>query len=280
MAIKGKRRARGRRVIAAPPRPPVMVRKPPFWRRPVTWIVVGVVAAAAIFLGVSAKVRSDAKVQKRDREIAAVRAFADELRAQLPDDVQTVPPNLLVVFPTLRQDMANLKSGDIKPAEARKKADEVATAAKQAADGIQAIRVETIVPAEFQADRNRFQDAKQFLQQSFLLYEDVSKVFVLSLGLKDDAQKDLISEAQSIMGRAGNLFDAGFRIVVGTLTRLGITTPIVPATPPPPVPSAIPTPTALPSETPSASPTETPSVSPSESAAPSESPSPGPSASP
>ena len=144
--------------------------KPPIWRRPLVWIVVGTLAAAGIGLGVFLKVSSDARVERRDREIAAVRAFAGRIQAQLPDDVQTLPGNLLVVFPTLRQSMESAKAGDIKPGEARKVADEVRDAAAAAAAGIQDIPVEAIIPEDFQADRNRFQDANQFLRQSFLLY--------------------------------------------------------------------------------------------------------------
>ena len=246
-----------------------MIRKPPIWRRPLVWIVVGTLAAAGIGLGVFLKVSSDARVERRDREIAAVRAFAGRIQAQLPDDVQTLPGNLLVVFPTLRQSMESAMAGEIKPGEARRVADEVRDAAAAAAAGIQDIQVEAIIPEDFQADRNRFQDAKQFLRQSFLLYQDVGKLFVLSLGQKDQEQEQLIEQAQAVMGRAGNLFDSGFRIVVGTLTRLGITTPIVPATAPPPVPSAVPTaeptssPEASPSEAPTASPEESPTGSPS-----------------
>ena len=49
MAIKGKSKSRGgRRVVAAPPRPTLVVRKPPIWKRRWVWATLGTVGAAAI----------------------------------------------------------------------------------------------------------------------------------------------------------------------------------------------------------------------------------------
>ena len=58
MAIKGKGRTRSRRVVAAPPRPQLVVRKPPIWRRPWFLIAFGVVAVAGILVAVLTGIHS------------------------------------------------------------------------------------------------------------------------------------------------------------------------------------------------------------------------------
>ena len=58
MAIKGKGRTRSRRVVASPPRPQLVVRKPPIWRRPWFLIAFGVVAMAGILIAVFTGIHS------------------------------------------------------------------------------------------------------------------------------------------------------------------------------------------------------------------------------
>jgi hypothetical protein len=270
MAIKGKRKTHGRRVIAAPPRPQVVVRKPPIWRRRWIWGLIGALVVGGVAVGLLLKFRADGRVDRRDREIAALRTFADRVRAELPEDIQSVPGGLVVVFPELRQDLESLKEGTLKPAEARSRADEIEGAARGAAEGIEAVAVETVIPAEFEEDRARLQDAKEFLVQSFRIYEDVAGLLVLSIGQTGQEREQLIDRTQSILGRAGSLFDSGFGILSSSLSRLGITTPIVPQqpiTPPTPIPSP---PPQSPAESPGGSPT--PGESPTGEASPSPSP--------
>ena len=52
MAIKGKTKSRSRRVVAVAPKPPVYVRKPPIWRRPMAWILIAVLVLGGTTVGI------------------------------------------------------------------------------------------------------------------------------------------------------------------------------------------------------------------------------------
>ena len=88
MAIKGKGRTLSRRVVAAPPRPQLMVRKPPVWRRPLTWVIVGAVLAGAIGYGVWRTISNHRAADLKAQEIAAVEKYNGLVVAQYPQDQQ------------------------------------------------------------------------------------------------------------------------------------------------------------------------------------------------
>src|ERR1041385_2855141 len=108
MAIKGKGRTKSRRSISAPPRPALVVRKPPIWRRRWVWALVGAVAVLGIVVGVLAAIHSHSVGQRKDREAAAGLAFVTNSRGTLPADREPVPPDVLVIFPSVSTDVAKV----------------------------------------------------------------------------------------------------------------------------------------------------------------------------
>lgn len=252
MAIKGKGRTRGRRVIAAPPRPQLVVRKPPIFKR--RWVQV--TAAAVLLLGIGAIVFATLHGRsvraREDRETNEVARFRTLVLAQLPQDRQPVPPDLLVLFPNLGQDLSSLTSGDLKPADAAKKADAVSKDASAGADGLQTLQVNQIIGSEFADARTQMQDAQFLMVQSLRIWENVGALMKSASAATGDQQKTLVAQIQDLQSQAGALFDRGYAKVVRLAKSLGINTTIPFQPSPPPVPPAVPTsPPASP--TPSAS---------------------------
>src|SRR5713226_7769276 len=106
MAIKGKSKSRGRRLVAASPRPQLMMRKKPVFARWWFWTLVGLVAAAAILLGVVHAVhKSDAR-KRLERVGAAVSKFGGLVETKFPQPPASQQTgDQFVMFPTLQSDL-------------------------------------------------------------------------------------------------------------------------------------------------------------------------------
>src|SRR5437867_596221 len=120
MAIKGKGRARarsGRRVIAAPPRPQIVVRKPPIWKRRWVWAVVAGLAVASIVVGVVLSVQASHRRSFRDREAAALDNLAHRFVSRFPKDRQESPGNLFVFYPSFNGSLDDLSNGKVSPGD-------------------------------------------------------------------------------------------------------------------------------------------------------------------
>src|SRR6266550_643652 len=105
MAIKSRGRARGGRAVAAAPRRPLVVRKPPIWRRPWVWTVVGLLAAGGIAFGILSILHSHDVAGRKDREKLAMTNVFNQFKAALPADRRAVPPDVLVIFPKVNDDL-------------------------------------------------------------------------------------------------------------------------------------------------------------------------------
>ena len=263
MAIKGKGRTRGRRVIAAPPRPQLVVRKPPLWRRRWPWAGLAGVVLGIIGLIVWGALRQGAEEDRRAREVEAVRAFASRIQARFPEDRQVVPPDLVVVFPTLSQDLQSLSAGDLGRGEARERAEAVRTAAQRSGNAVEGLIVAGTVPSEFAERRARFEEAQFLIAQAFRLYGDAAGLMELAARAEGGLREGLVERAQDVLSRAGTLFDQGYQKIVNALSELGIANPISPTEPI--VPPESPAPTVSPSpaegedeESPEPSPTASP----------------------
>jgi len=257
MAIKGKRRSRGGRTVAAPPRPQLVVRRKPVWQRTWFWITIGVIAVIAIVLGVMANMRANDREASRKRQLAAVQNFSSAVQAEFPDDRSVVPPDLILPFPTFRQTIDDLSSGAMKPAAAAANARAVEKAAGESADGIRQIDTASLIPDQYPLTRARMNDVKGLFVQSFRLYQDAANLTLTATTLQGAEQKAVLKSAGDVLTRASLLFQSGNTKLSRTITALGGTFQEVQA----PQPSPSPTPTASPS--PTASPTESPTASPS-----------------
>jgi hypothetical protein len=255
MAIKGKRRPRGGRTVAAPPRPQLVVRRPPFWQRRWFWITVGVIAVAAIAIGVVANMRANDRKESRARQLAAVQNFSSAIQVEFPDDRTVVPPDLIIPFPTFRQTIDDLSSGSMKPADAAKNARDVAAAAATSADGIRAVDTSKLIPFQYPLTRAQMNDVKGLFVQSFRLYQDAAQLTLTATTLSGDQQKAVLKSAGDVLSRASLIFQSGNQKLARSVAALGGTFQAVQA----PQPTPSPTPSVSPSPSESAAPTSSPS---------------------
>jgi hypothetical protein len=250
MAIKSKGRARGRRAVAAAPRRPLVVRKPPIWRRPWVWIVLGVVAAAGITFGILSALHSHQVSARKSREKLAMTKVYLQFKSALPSDLRSVPPDVLVIFPSVTDDLPKIGK-DIKGDAATKRGKDILAQSQTSVTKLQSINVNSVIPAEFADDRAQVSDALFLATRSIDLYRQVGGLMEAAANLPKDDQKAVIDQATQLTQQAANLFDQGYRKILAILTRLNIphtVTPSVPVTPgvqpsisPPATSSATPT---------------------------------------
>jgi hypothetical protein len=265
MAIKSKGRARGRRGVAAAPRRPLVVRKAPIWRRPWVWVVVGLVAAGGIAFVILTILHNHDVAGRKDREKLAITNIFNQFKAALPADRGAVPPDVVVIFPSVNDDLPKIGK-DIKGAAAKQRGKEIADAAQKSVTALQAIQVNRVIPAEFADDRAAVSDGLFLITRAIDLYSQVGGIVQAAADLPRADQKALIEQATTLTQQGGTLFDEGYRKIIRILTRLDIPhtiPPAVPVAPPPsPTPSTSSAPSATPSETASATPTGSASPSP------------------
>jgi len=243
LAIKGKGRTRSRRVIAAPPRAQLMVRKPPIWRRPLVWMLVGLLAIGGILAGVLVSLDHRHQRQLRYREVAAIQAFTDKLKATFPADAQTIPPDLIVFYPTVNADLDSLANGKLKPAAAVTKATALQASAQQASTAIQALSVARLISPDFTvtgtptgkrnggdiqapgATQQQLLDAQFLMAEAFQTWQQMGVAFEAAAAVGGARQKALIEHAKQLNGLAGTEFDRGYRKVLTIRNTLGLTAP-------------------------------------------------------
>ncbi len=272
MAIKGKGRTRSRRVIAAPPRPQLYVRKPPMWRRRWVWAVVGTLAVAGALAVVLASLHTHHVRAERDRaaafklrESTAVNRLSAQLVPKFPTDAKLIPPDLPEFFPALSTDLDKLGKGQLTVKDATAEADAVTAAAKTAQTGVQAINVAKLIPTEFTitgrasvqgkgGTQQELLDGQFLMAQGFQLYQQVGAAMKEAAGATGPQRTALVTQAKDLLAQASALFDRGYakllqiRQALGlpSLTRQPTTIPTIPA----PVPSVPATGTPSPGTTP------------------------------
>jgi hypothetical protein len=255
MAIKSKGRTRGHRSVAAAPRRPLVVRKPPVWRRPWVWIVIGLLAVGGITWGLLSAMSSNNAEAKTKRETSAMNRLFVQFQGALPPDLQAVPPDVLVIFPSVTSDLPTIGK-EIKGNAVRQRGQEISDQATAAVAEIQAIDVNKIIPAEFPEDRAAVTDGLFLIAKALGLYEQVGGIIEASADLPRADQKALIDQATALTQQAGGLFDEGYRKLLAIGNRLGVS-PNIPNPAPPIAPPASPTASPTASTPASAEPTPT-----------------------
>jgi hypothetical protein len=272
LAIKGKGKARsGRRVIAAPPRPQLVVRKPPLWRRPWVWGIVGAIAAAGIVIGVLVALHGRSVQRFKDREVAAVQTLASQFMAAFPADRQVVPPDLVALFPNVNSALSDLAANKGSAGAASSAADEMIAGGQKAQQGVVLVKVASLIPKTFDVSTDKgvkapgatqvaALDAQLLMGQAFRLYVNAGHLMKSAAAATGSQQADLANQAKQLTAQAALLFDNGFRKVLNLLSALGHPLQI-PSQSPPPTPGPSPSASASASGSPPASPQ--PSASPS-----------------
>ncbi|HEX2090221.1 MAG TPA: hypothetical protein VHI54_09900 [Actinomycetota bacterium] len=243
MAIKGKGKTRSRRVVAAPPRPPVYVRKPPFFRRRSTLIVLGTLAVIGITFGTVQFLQNRSERELRRRETQAIRSFTNRLTASFPTDRQVIPPDVYFFYQSFNEDLEQMEKGQLSSADAVKRGGEVKKSATAASGRIQRIEINELIPADLTVSRDpnvraegmtrqEVTDAQFLIARAFRLYAAAGALVEEAGSMPEDRQDDLSRQAQDLMSQAIDLFSKGYRTVASLKARVGIKTPVSQNAPP------------------------------------------------
>jgi hypothetical protein len=274
MAIKGKGKTRGGRAVAPAPRPVIVSRKPPIYRRKwllFTLIVILVVGTGAgIYVAIHNASKSSAQTEMRE----AVSKYSNQLVVQIPSDRQSAGGDTLFLFPDASGDLDDLASGDTKPADSVKQADQLSAQAKKALAAIQVIKLNEIIQSKFDVGigsvrapgltLSTLRDAQFMIIQGLRGYERVFTLWKTAAqdGVDPAVRKQMVKEAQTLAADSERLFDEGWTKFVQVRHQAGLPPVQVAQTNPAPVPTVLPTtsPSAALSPAPSGS---APSASPS-----------------
>lgn len=238
MAIKGKARtrARSRRVVAAPPRPPQYIRKRALWARRSTWILAGVAALAGLaLLVVFFKVLPDREKARNSREAIAVQTFAELVKRHFPPSAQPIGSQYQL-FPTFAGDIDQLAKTPQDLADTARGLERQATKSSEGVDGID---VKKVIPDEFPQTRVDMIRAQFLIRQSFDLYRNVAESLRAAAGASRGDRAKFVEQAKSLATKADGLFAFGWQIVINAETRLGIPQPrFTPPSVPPVAPAS------------------------------------------
>ncbi|HEX8100651.1 MAG TPA: hypothetical protein VF660_10690 [Actinomycetota bacterium] len=237
MAIKGKGKTRSRRVVAAPPRPPVYVRKKPFLFRPTTIAVVAALALAAIAFGTIKALHASSERALRKRETQAIRTYSNRLTAEFPSDRQFVPPDVYFFYQSVSKDVDSFGKGKGSPALIRKEGEQMTKTAAAAADRIKAIAVDRLVSPDLTVSNEvgvrgkgmtRFQlrSATAEISRAFRIYAVAGGLVKAVSEAPPKQRAELAAQVQNLIGQGVELFSEGYRIVSGLKARVGIKTPV------------------------------------------------------
>jgi hypothetical protein len=199
MAIKGKKKTRGRpRVVASAPRPFLVPPKTPLMRRPSTQVVL-----LLILFGVLALAAFGYRGVREDREHrAAVEDFSGRVETQLIGNQvgQPVAGNILVL-PEMGQAIGQLLGGEGgDPDQIAEDAKRWERSATKAADQIRL--VETDVP--------ELKDAREGMEQGLKVYAGLAADLRVALGLEGDARDELLQNLGDQLAVAAQIFDGGW----------------------------------------------------------------------
>jgi hypothetical protein len=262
MAIKGKGKTRGRKPVAPAPRPVLVTRKPPVFRRKsVLYPMVGVVVVAVV-IGVLIALHASSVRSFKAKQAAGVTRFSDQVTAKVPKDAQSVGGSTLFLFPGAPSGLDDLASGKAKPADSLTQAKAYAAEAKTSADAISAIRTQSLIASNFTIStstvrapgltRRSLNDAQYLMVKGLRMYQQVFALWETAAGpdTPDAVRKDMAARAKIIATTAGQLFDRGWTEFIQVRSQAGLPS-LGQFSPPQPPPSPSPTPAPGPSASPS-----------------------------
>ena len=253
MAIKGKGKTRSRKSVAPAPRPQIVVRKPPIWRRAVTWIVVGALVLGAIGFGTWRWLHNRHAAALKSQAIAAVSEYANQVSSHYPADQKQLGGSTLLLFSSVRPELQKLAKDQVSSADAQTFAKNFGADAKKSADAIGALDVtklvpDTIVTGETPAESAPgltqliMRDSQSEMVGAFKIYGSVASLMATAAKLPAGAERQaIITEATNLMDTADSLWQRGYSRILNVQTVLGIAPPPTSQLPQAPLPSPSPT---------------------------------------
>lgn len=221
MAIKGKKRAKGRpRAVGHAPRPFLVPPKTPVLRRP--GVQLGLIA---ILLGIIALIGWGlSNTQRATKQQEAVERFGTQVESALASTgvVQQLPAGPLVL-PEMGQVIAGLGQGE-RVGGLREQAESWSSQASDAAEAIEDIDTD---PAELRR-------AREQMARSLRLYSALASNLGVAAQVEGRVLRDLVTAMQLEFAVAAELFDSGWNTLQEERRRAGM--PLEPVGPPQPFP--------------------------------------------
>ncbi len=201
MAIKGKRKPRGRtgRAIAAAPRPYLVQPPTPWFQRTSAKFVLVLLVEAVLFLFLAAA-DAESEAGRRREEIAE---FTSLVEARLfGGGVASQSFGAPVVLPELGQALTQLQTGqEVNGEEVLGKAEGWAGSAATAADGIAAIETDSLP----------LKEARNQMEHGLLLFAEVADEIRVAVRLEEGkVRDDLLSSIGQQSVVAAEVFDSGY----------------------------------------------------------------------
>jgi hypothetical protein len=213
MAIKGKKKSRGRpRVVATAPRPYLVPPKTPLFRRKGTQFVL-----LLILFGVIAGVATAYRISRDNREhLEAVEDFGGQVEGPLLEGGVGQPVSgRMLVLPEMGQAIGQLMGGKGDAAKALKPAETWEKSATRAADTIAAVESEV----------TELEQARDGMEQGLRLYAGIAADLQLVADLEGSAQQRLLRNVSEDLTVAANVFDGGWRLLLVERHRAGLPDP-------------------------------------------------------
>jgi hypothetical protein len=263
MAIKGKGKTRGKKPVAPAPRPVLVTRKPPVYRR--KWLQYSLIAVVvvAVGFGVLLSLHASSARSFKAKEAAAVTAFSNQVTSKVPKDASSVSGSTLFLFPSAPSGLDSLASGEAAPADSLTQAKAYAAEAKAAADSISAIKTEALISVKFTLSassqrapgltRKTLNDAQYLMVKGLRIYQQVFALWgrAAAPDTPDALRKELAARAKVIATTGGQIWDRGWTEFVQVRFQAGLASLGNFSPPPAPSPTPVPGPSGSASPSPS-----------------------------
>jgi hypothetical protein len=223
MAIKGKGKTRSRRMVAAPPRPQLVVRKKPLLLRTSTRVVVLVVVLAGIAFGGLRWWDGRQAADLKSKELAGIENYTSLVVQHLPVDRQAQQGTGQVsVFTTLASALDQIQQGGMSPPKIRTLAKNFGADAQKSAEGMSSIKTSQIIPDTYEVGLTpqlampgitqlTLTDAQTLMADSFKIYTSIGKLMEQSADTPvGPARTALVVQMKGLQTTAADLFNKGY----------------------------------------------------------------------
>lgn len=228
MAIKGKSKARGRRMVTPGPRPTYVPVKRPFLQRRSTWIGVGIVLVLASALGVWYGV---AKERSRERD-EALRQRMREAATELLGKIEPVlaplgaplPPFGFSAFPEFKEAVGGLTDDSAGSKATTNLARSTASRARLAIEELSDVDPLPLVRAKGFSEGfiNYVLNTRERLLRALEVYEQAARLVVQAADAEGDLSTQLVAAAKDLLEIANALFDAGYSDYIQVQAEAGV----------------------------------------------------------
>ncbi len=234
MAIKGRAKSRGKKPVAAGPKPAYVAVKTPLIRRRGFWIGLGAVVAVASIAGITYGIAKE-QTSSRDEELAkrlrtAVTRYQSQVDPILVGVGQPSPPSGFTAMPNLTTALGDLQKGTTKPAAAADAASAAAEQAKTAYDALGAIDVTAIIVDQGfdQGFALYMINSQKQMVAGLKLFEQTANLLTQASELQGDQQAQLLDSASGVLGLANSTFNDGYSDYIQAQSEAGTFQPVVP----------------------------------------------------